>query len=43
MIQGKIYLVPVPLGGSSMEVLSAKVIAMIHQLDTFVVENAKTA
>lgn len=41
---GILYFIPVTLGGDSIvHVLPAEVIAITHQLDTFIVENEKTA
>lgn len=44
MKPGTLYLIPVTLGGSSLElVLPAQVVHIARQLDTFIVENEKTA
>lgn len=43
MSKGKLYMIPCPIGdGAPDEVLSAQVIAQIHALDYFLVENLKT-
>lgn len=44
MKPGTLYLIPVTLGGSNLElVLPAQVVHIARQLDTFIVENEKTA
>ncbi len=40
---GKLYLLPTPLGEESQPTLPAYVVEIIHQLDVFIVEKAKTA
>jgi 16S rRNA (cytidine1402-2'-O)-methyltransferase len=40
---GKIYLIPTPLGDDVLHTIPPYVIEIIHQLDTFIVERAKTA
>lgn len=43
MSKGKLYMIPCPIGdGAPDEVLSAQVIAQIHALDYFLVENLKS-
>jgi len=41
--KGKLYLIPTPLGENGDHVLPAYVREIIHQLDIFIAENAKTA
>lgn len=42
-MKGKIYLIPTPLGEEALQTIPPYVIEIIHSLDTFVVERAKTA
>jgi 16S rRNA (cytidine1402-2'-O)-methyltransferase len=42
-MKGKIYLIPTPLGEDAMHTIPPYVIDIVHSLDTFVVERAKTA
>ena len=42
-MKGKIYLIPTPLGEDALHTIPPYVIEIIHQLDTFIVERAKTA
>ncbi len=41
--QGKLYLIPTPLGDDAVHTLPAYVIQTLHRLDYFIVERAKTA
>jgi 16S rRNA (cytidine1402-2'-O)-methyltransferase len=41
--KGKLYLIPAPLGEGAEHVLPAYVIDILHRLDTFIAERAKTA
>ena len=41
--KGKLYLIPVPLGEEGLQTIPAYVIDLVHQLDHFVAERAKTA
>lgn len=43
MAKGKLYLLPVPLGEDAWHTVPEYVVALIHELDAFVVERAKTA
>ena len=43
MTQGKIYLIPTPLGEDALHTIPPYVVEIIHALDTFIVERAKTA
>lgn len=43
MTKGKIYLIPVPLGDNALHTIPQYVIEIIHGLNTFIVERAKTA
>lgn len=43
MIKGKLYLIPTPLGEGVLQTIPPYVIEIIHALDTFIVERAKTA
>lgn len=43
MTNGKLYLLPVPLGEDAWHTVPEYVISIIHELDVFVVERAKTA
>ena len=43
MAKGKLYLLPVPLGEDTWHTVPEYVVALIHELDAFVVERAKTA
>lgn len=43
MQKGKLYLIPTPLHEDSLHTIPNYVIQRIHQLDTFIVERAKTA
>lgn len=43
MAKGKLYLLPVPLGEDAWHTIPDYVTAIIHELDAFVVERAKTA
>ena len=42
-MKGKIYLIPTPLGEEALQTIPPYVIEIVHRLDTFVVERAKTA
>ena len=42
-MKGKIYLIPTPLSEEAMHTIPPYVIEIVHSLDTFVVERAKTA
>jgi 16S rRNA (cytidine1402-2'-O)-methyltransferase len=42
-MKGKIYLIPTPLGEGALHTIPPYVVEHIHQLDTFIVERAKTA
>ena len=42
-MKGKIYLIPTPLGDDALHTISPYVVEIIHGLDTFIVERAKTA
>ena len=42
-MKGKIYLIPTPLGEDALHTIPPYVIEIIHGLDTFIVERAKTA
>jgi 16S rRNA (cytidine1402-2'-O)-methyltransferase len=41
--KGKLYLIPITLGEDTLETIPQYVIDRIHQLDTFIVERARTA
>lgn len=41
--KGKLYLIPITLGENALETIPQYVIDRIHQLDTFIVERARTA
>ena len=43
MSNGKIYLIPTPLGENALQTIPNYVVEIIHKLDTFIVERAKTA
>ena len=43
MTKGKFYLIPTPLGEDALHTIPPYVVEIIHSLDTFVVERAKTA
>ena len=43
MSNGKIYLIPTPLGENALQTIPHYVVEIIHKLDTFIVERAKTA
>lgn len=43
MSKGKLYLIPITLGDDAMESIPQYVIDKIHELDTFIVERARTA
>lgn len=43
MNKGKLYLIPITLGENALETIPQYVIDRIHQLDTFIVERARTA
>lgn len=43
MIKGKLYLIPITLGENALETIPQYVVDRIHQLDTFIVEKARTA
>jgi 16S rRNA (cytidine1402-2'-O)-methyltransferase len=43
MIKGKLYLIPTPLGEDVLHTIPSYVVDVIHKLDTFIVERAKTA
>ena len=43
MTKGKLYLIPTPLGEDVLQTIPPYVLDIIHQLDTFIVERAKTA
>ena len=43
MKKGKIYLIPTPLGEDSLHTIPPYVVEIIHTLDTFIAERAKTA
>ncbi|MEM1124568.1 MAG: SAM-dependent methyltransferase, partial [Bacteroidota bacterium] len=43
MQRGKLYLIPTPLGEESPQILPQYVLHIIHQLDIFIAERAKTA
>lgn len=43
MAKGKLYLIPVPLGENATHTIPAYVITILHQLDFFIAERAKTA
>ena len=42
-MKGKIYLIPTPLGDDALHTIPPYVVEIIHGLDTFIVERAKTA
>lgn len=42
-MKGQIYLIPTPLGEDALHTIPPYVVEIIHRLDTFVVERAKTA
>ena len=42
-MKGKIYLIPVPLGENSNHTIPVYVIEILHKLDYFIAEKAKTA
>lgn len=42
-MKGTIYLIPTPLGDEALHTIPPYVVAQIHELDTFIVERAKTA
>ncbi len=42
-MKGKIYLIPTPLGDDALHTIPPYVINIIHGIDTFIVERAKTA
>jgi 16S rRNA (cytidine1402-2'-O)-methyltransferase len=43
MTKGKLYLIPTPLGEDVLQTIPPYVVDIIHTLDTFIVERAKTA
>jgi 16S rRNA (cytidine1402-2'-O)-methyltransferase len=43
MTKGKLYLIPTPLGEDVLQTIPPYVVEIIHALDTFIVERAKTA
>ena len=43
MPPGKLYLIPAPLGDAGLESIPAAALAVLHRLDYFIVERAKTA
>jgi 16S rRNA (cytidine1402-2'-O)-methyltransferase len=43
MATGKLYLIPAPLGEAGLDAIPAAAIAVLHRLDYFIVERAKTA
>jgi 16S rRNA (cytidine1402-2'-O)-methyltransferase len=43
MTKGKLYLIPTPLGEDGLQTIPPYVVDIIHSLDTFIVERAKTA
>ena len=43
MSKGKLYLIPAPLGENAVETIPAYVIDILHRLDYFIAERAKTA
>jgi 16S rRNA (cytidine1402-2'-O)-methyltransferase len=43
MTKGKLYLIPTPLGEGVLHTIPPYVVDIIHTLDTFIVERAKTA
>jgi 16S rRNA (cytidine1402-2'-O)-methyltransferase len=43
MTKGKLYLIPTPLGEGVLDTIPPYVVDIIHALDTFIVERAKTA
>ncbi|MFN7116828.1 MAG: SAM-dependent methyltransferase [Saprospiraceae bacterium] len=43
MQKGKLYLIPTPLGEAATHTLPVYLIAIVQNLDTFIVERAKTA
>lgn len=43
MTKGKLYLIPTPLGDDALHTIPPYVVDIIHSLDTFIVERAKTA
>jgi 16S rRNA (cytidine1402-2'-O)-methyltransferase len=43
MTKGKLYLIPTPLGDDVLHTIPPYVVDIIHSLDTFIVERAKTA
>ena len=43
MSKGKLYLIPTPLGEDSLQTIPAYVIEILHRLDYFIAERAKTA
>ncbi|MBL7817281.1 MAG: SAM-dependent methyltransferase [Saprospiraceae bacterium] len=42
-MKGKFYLIPTPLGEEALHTIPQYVVEIIHRLDTFIVERAKTA
>lgn len=42
-MKGQIYLIPTPLGEDALHTIPPYIVEIIHRLDTFVVERAKTA
>jgi 16S rRNA (cytidine1402-2'-O)-methyltransferase len=42
-MNGKIYLIPTPLGDDALHTIPPYVVEIIHQIDTYIVERAKTA
>ena len=43
MTKGKLFLIPTPLGDDALHTIPPYVVDIIHSLDTFIVERAKTA
>lgn len=41
--KGKLYLIPTPLGGEAIHTIPPYVVDILHQLDVFIAERAKTA